>query len=198
MGRRFVAADPAHRLALELARRLTGTDAGALRHACPYCGETTHGVPFVDGPNGSLALSLSRAPGVVAAAASLTGTIGIDVERTGAADFAGFAGVALHPDETVPADAAGATRTWVRKEAVLKALGSGLRVDPRSILLSAPVDSPVDSPAVLRWADARPPSVVELRDLDGPPGYLAALAVIGGRGVAYTQVSIRALTSASV
>ena len=106
----------------------------------------------------------------------------------------GFAGVVLHPGERPPTDVVAATRLWVRKEAVLKALGNGLNVDPRTLRLA----DPHLPPAVLAWPDPRPPGVVQMRDLDAPDGYLAALATIGGRGMEYTQVSIRAVRSASV
>lgn len=185
--------DPAHRLAEQLAASLTGQPAQLLHH-CPACGASDHGQPFADSAGRRVAVSLSRVPGLIAAAADPSGHVGIDVEPAIAAAFDGFAGVALHPDEPVPADAEQATRLWARKEAVLKALGTGLRTDPRRLLLTAS-DRP---PAVLAWPDPRSVDIVDLRDLTAPPGYVAALAVIGGSGAAYTQVSIRPATSASV
>lgn len=185
--------DAAHRLALELATALTGR-AARLRHLCPRCGSDRHGVPQVVVGERTISASISRAPGMVAAAVALDGAIGIDLERSDAARFDGFDGVALHPAEPRPADLEAATRLWVRKEAVLKALGTGLRLDPRALRLTGP-DNP---PRVLAWPDPRPAEILQLRDLDAPDGYLAALAVIGGNGLAYTQVSIRAATSASV
>lgn len=187
--------DSAHALVRELAARVAGVAVGRvhLAHHCPQCGSDRHGVPVVLADSTPVAVSLSRAPGMVAAAASPDAAVGIDIERAAAAAFTGFADVAVHPDEHPPTDAAQATRLWVRKEAVLKALGRGLRIDPRRIRLA---DG--DSPAVLAWPDDRSPAEVELVDLPAGPDYMAALAVIGGRGAAYTQVSIRPVTSARV
>ncbi|MFT3860755.1 4'-phosphopantetheinyl transferase family protein [Micropruina sp.] len=185
--------DPGHCLALQLASNLVGADVRQLRHRCSRCRSGEHGVPFADFDQRRIALSISRAPGVIAAAASLDGSIGIDIERHQAAGFDGFATVALHPDEPAPASSADATRLWVRKEAVLKALGSGLRIDPRTVRLATS-----DPPRLLEWPDPRPPEHLELRDLSAPDGYTAALAGIGGSGLAYTQVSIRPATSPSV
>ena len=302
--------DDAHRLALSLAHDLTRRgigsvsrpDAGVgefpfrrdpfgtfgashadglvLHHTCPNCGSVEHGVPYTLAAGRRVALSISRAPGAVAAAASIPAEVaptpaatrpdcgsrsatipvpavstsaasiplpaastpaatnpdcvtrsatipatratptaapdqhddpaaptelrlGIDIERADAAGFDGFAAVALHPAEPVPHDATEATRLWVRKEAVLKALGSGLRLDPRELRLAGCLDSTganrsSEKPRVLAWPDPRPPSIVELCDLDAPAGYLAALAVIGGSGAAYTQAAIRLDTSSGV
>lgn len=131
---------------------------------------------------------------MIAAAAVPDGAVGIDVERADAAGFDGFTSVAVHAAERVPSDPAEATRLWVRKEAVLKALGTGLRVDPRLIRLADTANGPV----VVDWPDPRPPNQVTLVDLDAPDGYLAALAVIGGSGLAYTHASIRPATPASL
>jgi 4'-phosphopantetheinyl transferase len=68
-------------------------------------------------------------------------------------------------------------RTWVRKEAALKATGDGLAVDPDRLELG-PAGAP---PHVVRWhlAARRPP--VRLADIELGPGRVAALAVIGRR-----------------
>lgn len=60
----------------------------------------------------------------------LEAAVGIDLEAAGAADFDGFDGVALHPEEMGAGDR---TRLWVRTEAVLKSHGVGLDVDPTSV-----------------------------------------------------------------
>ena len=186
----------AHDLARALAAALLSVPVDTVRlvHRCPRCGSGRHGVPSAVSGGRQVPVSLSRPPGMIAAAAATDGALGIDIERSDAAGFGGFAGVVLHPDERPPADVVAATRLWVRKEAVLKALGNGLNVDPRTLRLT----DPHLPPAVLAWPDPRPPGVVQMRDLDAPDGYLAALATIGGSGLEYTQVSIRAVRSASV
>ena len=62
--------------------------------------------------------------------------VGVDVEAAGSASFDGFDDVALHPEERCVDDHE-RTRLWTRKEALLKAHGTGLAVDPRTVWLSA-------------------------------------------------------------
>lgn len=118
-----------------LASRLGTEQIRMGRRPCPCCG-AAHGRPFVASPETGLEVSLAHGAGVVAVALCLDGPVGVDVERVDAPlDGAEHR---LHPVERrelddVPADQrAGAfTRTWVRKEAYLKAIGTGLRRDTR-------------------------------------------------------------------
>lgn len=96
---------------------------------CPRCGGP-HGRPEL--PGLPLHASLSRTPGRVAAAVSGAGPVGVDVETVERTGFDGFAAVALAPGERA-ADLPARARAWTRKEAVLKAAGTGLRVDPRTV-----------------------------------------------------------------
>lgn len=127
-----------------LARQVVGSIIGAPAHAvrfdrtCPVCGRQ-HGRPTV-GDHPELHVSLSRTTTLVALAVTGVGPIGIDVEQVEATAFSGFGEVALHPDERASAhlppggqNRANAT-AWVRKEAALKALGTGLRTDPATVL----------------------------------------------------------------
>ncbi len=158
-----------HELALWLG---TGPDLVDLRHACAQCGASDHGALVA--PSG-LWVSLSRAPGLVLVAISDAGPVGVDVEVSGAAAFPGFDDVALHPGESAGTSWE-RTRVWVRKEAVLKALGVGLRLDPRRLRVSAPGELA----AVLGWHDVEAPrDPVWLEDIDVGPGHQAAVAVIG-------------------
>lgn len=105
------------------------------RLPCTRCGEA-HGRPVVVGGRG-VEVSLTRTAGLVAVATGPAGiAVGIDAEhRRRAVD----AGVVLHPDERATVStAADVLRTWVRKEAVLKATGTGLTVDPTSFVLGQP------------------------------------------------------------
>jgi 4'-phosphopantetheinyl transferase len=111
---------------------------------CSRCGEH-HGPPrILAGPGAGTALSLTRSSGLIAVAllaseaAHRNVRVGVDIERVDAVGFEGFDGVALSPGErTALGGAPGSTPAraalWARKEAVAKALGSGLRRDPREI-----------------------------------------------------------------
>ena len=91
-------------------------------------GRMASGMPMVAGlPN--IATSLSHADDFVAiAVARDAGMIGVDIEPIEHESLLnGLAGNVLHPQES---DRDGALiDAWVRKEAVLKAIGSGLSVD---------------------------------------------------------------------
>ena len=95
-----------------------------VEHLCPRCGSTEHGRPFADGV---VSLSLSHA-GDLTLAATADRLVGIDHEPVGKVLRRN---VVAHPSET-----ADALRLWVRKEAVLKATGLGLQVDPTSFWIN--------------------------------------------------------------
>ncbi|HEY3437264.1 MAG TPA: 4'-phosphopantetheinyl transferase superfamily protein, partial [Actinotalea sp.] len=80
---------------------------------------------------------------VVAVALTVAGPVGVDVEAVAAVSAQPVERVALSDRERraihrLPPDARpeALAEAWVRKEAALKALGTGLRVDPRAIRLS--------------------------------------------------------------
>jgi 4'-phosphopantetheinyl transferase len=135
---------------------------------CPTCGSDAHGVPTASGVH----LSITRAPGFVAVAVSLVGPVGLDIEARRDRLFDGFDDIALSPLETVTT-VEDRLRTWARKEALLKACGLGLAVDPRTVVL--------DGPHVV----SAPPQVSrrDLHDLD-LAGHVGALATtVGARFV---------------
>jgi 4'-phosphopantetheinyl transferase len=143
-----------------------------LGRRCPACGSTGHGRPVLLPPSAApLGLSLSRAPGLVAVATSEAGPVGLDVESAGRAAFDGFADLALDPSEQAATPEQRA-RTWARKEAVLKATGAGLRVDPRLVVVTA-----ADAPAALVSGPGLDPLGLWLTDLDLPPGYAGCLVL---------------------
>ena len=142
---------------------------------CPGCASPEHGRPYPLGWDGArpAGVSLSRTPGTTVVAMWQDGPVGVDVERVDRFTDGGVADVLLHPGERA-GSAAGLATTWVRKEALLKASGDGLSVDPRSVHLDAADGLPV----VVQWPRGllRPDWVV---DLELGDGLVAALAGVG-------------------
>ncbi|MCX5198274.1 4'-phosphopantetheinyl transferase superfamily protein [Streptomyces sp. NBC_00249] len=139
-----------------------------VRETCPCCGGP-HGRPAVAG--GALHFSLSHSDDV--AYFAFAGVpVGVDVEAVPGAEAVEDVLSTLHPAETAEltalagADrAAGMARVWSRKEACLKATGTGLAQG-----LVEPYVGSADAPApVPGWS---------LRDLSAPAGYAAALALL--------------------
>lgn len=155
-------------------------------YSCPDCGtgpELDHGRPGyrLDGAPARLSLSLSRSRGWALLAAgravgpgSVGAAIGIDLEHSSGAMFTGFDDVALTPTERrllteLPPDRADHWRTavWARKEALLKARGTGLRVDPCSV---EAFPEPAGGNVLIE---------LDTTALGLPAGFAAALAVLG-------------------
>jgi 4'-phosphopantetheinyl transferase len=121
-----------------------------------------------------LHVSLSRTRDLVAVAVSTDAPVGVDVERVADTRFEGFDAVATHPTEqTRDLDDRARAVSWVRKEAALKALGVGLRVDPSSFV------TPRDG--VLAEVVPGMPWVTVV-DVDAPTGCVAAVALASGSG----------------
>jgi 4'-phosphopantetheinyl transferase len=152
-----------------------------LSTTCPRCGGP-HGPPRLvsGGEEPAPHLSLAHAGGRVMAAVSTAGPVGVDVDVEASTAFAGFDAVALAATErAVVARLPSARRpsarvtAWVRKEAVLKATGDGLRVPPSDVVVSA-LGEP---PRLLVWDDA--PPAVHLHDVDvAAPGHAACIGVV--------------------
>ena len=167
-------ADDAHEVLLAVVQGLLGTAGGSelrLTHACPGCASSDHGRPVVVGaPGVQVSLSRDRDRAMAVVAASRGARIGIDVERDGAVDSPAVAGIAAHPSEIVQ-DARARTRLWVGKEAVLKCRGTGLAVDPSSLVLDEVPEQLVDVDLGPGWCcrlavDA--PGAVQIVGLSSP------------------------------
>ena len=125
-----------------LAAGLTGSDPGSapVARLCPRCGTNTdHGRPVLAG-RAEVFLSAAHSGDVVVAAAARDVRVGVDVEPVRSTEPPGLARIALHEEEIRRLDALSASdrgpwlvRQWTRKEALLKALGHGLALDPRSV-----------------------------------------------------------------
>lgn len=105
-----------------LAGELLGIDPTVvpLAATCPDCGGP-HGQPRVPG----LTVSLSRCATAIVAVAALTGTVGVDVEP--------LDGTAERSAAITAVVGSGGIRRWTSVEAMLKADGRGLRIDPRTV-----------------------------------------------------------------
>jgi 4'-phosphopantetheinyl transferase len=154
-----------------------------LAYGCPRCGRS-HGRPVVVAPHTAVRwhVSMSHTSRQVIVAATDAGPVGVDVERTAASVFEGFDGVALTNAERTeiercaPSARAKARAVyWARKEAVLKATGFGLAVDPAALEVSAP-----HLPAALTaWhADEPAPRHVQISDVPVDDDHVAAVAVL--------------------
>ncbi|MGW1766401.1 4'-phosphopantetheinyl transferase family protein [Streptomyces sp. NPDC002073] len=142
------------------------------REPCPCCGEP-HGRPALAcaSPAGPLHFSLSHS-GDLALLAFAATPVGVDVQTTGSAEEADEVTGVLHPKEEAELAACGAAgrpaafaRAWVRKEAYLKGLGTGLARSPSLDYLGTGAGA-VSSPPGWR-----------VGDIAVPDGYAAAVAV---------------------
>lgn len=134
-----------------LLRRVLGDRVGLapaavpIDRSCRVCGGDDHGKPFVVGVDPPTVFSLSATPDLVALAVAGSGQLGLDIED------------------------ARAGRTWVRREAVLKATGHGLAIDPELVVVTG------DRPRVLGWP-LRELHDFHLLDLDPAPSIVGCVA----------------------
>ncbi len=147
---------------------------------CDHCGRQ-HGRPTL--PGCSLALSISHSADRVLFALTEGVPVGVDVERVRAdIDPAGLAQRVLAPGEAARS-AAEFFRYWVRKEAMVKATGDGLRA-PMSDLTVTPAAEPA---GLLRYGP-RPNLRASMSDLTVPDGYAAAVAVLSASPILVAAV----------
>jgi 4'-phosphopantetheinyl transferase len=148
------------------------------------------GKPRLAGPSPEHEFSLSHSGDAVVVAIATDVPVGVDVERvrTGR-DLSALVERVLTPQErSALADRSGGDegfyRYWVRKEAVVKATGHGMRMPLGAITVSAP-DEP---PRLLSWpADEAPLPAIRLHDLDAGDGHVACLATLGTSEVAVEE-----------
>lgn len=129
-----------------LASELTGVEPGAvdLVAVCPDCGGP-HGRPVI--PGSALHLSLSHSPVAVVAAASWDAPVGVDLEPLEQSAAALSAIRSLAGEASVS--------RWTRMEAVLKADGRGLRVDPALVSFDGDIATITGSPTRYRVEDVQ-------------------------------------------
>lgn len=178
-------------LRLCLGRRLDQRpDTLRLDRTCPECGGA-HGKPRL--PGGEVEFSLTHSGALVGVALAQV-PVGIDVEsRAGSAYDPALAGEALsaaeraHLEAMAPSRrAAGFLRYWTRKEAVLKALGTGLTLP----LHDLEVSSPHEPPQVLRSPYG---GAVQLHDLAPDPDHPGALAALSESELTVSQAYVTEL-----
>jgi 4'-phosphopantetheinyl transferase len=177
-------------LGVVLTRIILGTYLGVppeqvkLDRSCPDCGQP-HGRPQLVSAPGQIAFSVSHSGNLVGVAFATAPAVGLDVELIAPQRAEGLTQAVLSPAEQADFDRSDPARRgsdffryWVRKEAVVKATGEGLRV-PLPDLTMSPADQP---PRLVEWR-GRPdaPARFALYDLECDPDHAASLAVIGGR-----------------
>ncbi len=180
----------AHALLRRLVADETGVDPRAIdfERRCATCGTDRHGKPHVVGMR-DVHVSVSYGQRMAVAAITSLGEVGVDVEALESADFDGFNSVTLDPSEVAQfthlhGDALLGARAqlWSRKEAILKATGHGLVVDPSQVVVPDH-----DAPAELReWkAEQHLPGPMRVSDLDvGNADHRAAVAVLTAQPLA--------------
>ncbi|GAA1484852.1 4'-phosphopantetheinyl transferase family protein [Brachybacterium fresconis] len=148
-----------------------------VERTCERCG-APHGRPRA--PGVSLSGSTSEDQVLVAVAAQEV-QVGVDVQALPTRLWPGFDAAVLHPRERTPRQAAGlpsAIAVWTRKEALLKAAGVGLQINPSRI----PLESRSET-GTTWWSTARdaPEETrgLHVRDLPGAvPRAVAASAIV--------------------
>ena len=150
-----------------LAADLVGADPAdvTVRARCATCGGE-HGRPVLGGSRAldGLHASVAHAGDAVVVAVSTDGPIGIDAEPRGR--------------QTPPGTTLG---EWVRIEAVLKADGRGLRVDPSRVRFAG------DAHGAVAWIDGEP---ARYRVVDAELGS-GLVAAVARRGLGQVVVRIR-------
>ncbi|MDT6982840.1 4'-phosphopantetheinyl transferase family protein [Streptomyces lusitanus] len=181
---------PAHRArfirARALTKRIVGTTAGVpardvrlIREPCPCCGGTGHGPLVAELADGAMHLSLSHSEEYSALLLSPRHPVGLDIELLRPMPVDVLAPTTLSADELayVAEEPAGRRRwlaylrCWTRKEAVLKAVGTGVVGDLTELDVR-----PRERTARVSRGTGRRGGDWRVSDLLPAPGLLAAVA----------------------
>ncbi len=192
----------------------TGGDDPVARVLAGYCGGDPvtiargAGKPRLVGARRDLRYSVSHAGGLTLVAVAAGREVGVDVERLGRGRWLSLPGHVLTPSEQRSLDAvAGAAREaaflrlWACKEAVLKAAGVGLAIDPSCVEVSDPAEPPalLDVPAAIgpaaRWAlvELALPGHVVVVALERPGAGVVLRSEPGGVGLLTESLPLRDL-----
>lgn len=170
-------------LAKTVLGHLLGVPPSAIRldTTCAHCGGS-HGKPRL--PGSELELSISHAGQRVAVAVTSEAPIGVDIEPLDRSPTALITGALALSERrtlaaTMPRDRTTAfLHYWTRKEAILKATGHGLAIEPNEVVVSAPSQPP----ALLDWAAREPLSApAQMRAISPGSGYIGYVAVLTSR-----------------
>jgi len=181
-------AKPADRLRFAAGRRLARQLMAKLTHRtpqeivirmrCVHCGSITHGKPYAIYPGGRLSLSISHSANRVLVAGTIGPDVGVDIEQVDERSYNEQAHEAIESPLERRCSTRGAAafiRLWTHKEAVLKCMGDGLMVSPKSF----GINFSCNPPRVLGWTGRGTP--IGLATLDVGHGYIAAAALAGTR-----------------
>jgi 4'-phosphopantetheinyl transferase len=178
----------------------------SLDRACRHCGRP-HGkvrlarsstAGTADAGGTAIEVSLSHSGAWVVLAACRSYPVGVDVETVDASiDHRAVAAIVLCESERrrldatpAPEWAASFARYWVRKEAVVKATGEGLRAP----LADLEVTAPHEAPRVVSWpSHPHLAGRIDLYDLDTDDAHRASLAVIGAPVLRVVSRDVREL-----
>lgn len=151
-------------VAWDLLRTLLPDPAARITNECPQCGGPHGPVRIGDA---DVRLSVAYAAGfAIVCVATGAASVGIDAEpeHDERRDAAGMTGI-------VRPDVRASVREWTRIEAVLKADGRGLRVDPAAVTITGTDDG------VWLGAIDDSPRRFTGRDLPGPSGVIVSAAL---------------------
>lgn len=169
------------------AASLAGGDASAtpVTRTCDQCGRE-HGRPRLPGSN--LHASVSHSSDLVVVALTAAGPVGVDVELIAHPPSRRLLSLVCTPEEQAFVLTAKDFFThWVRKEAILKATGDGLRRSMTDVMVTPP-----DSPPCLLSIMGGPAPRCSMTTLN-VDGYTGAVAVLTPHRIRFTVIDVSLL-----